>query len=343
MRTATWITARQIQHIKGQQLLRKIEDGPVGGTSLSFGDEKIGEAIDAPLPSSGVWNLNRISDLSLAQTAYELTRNNLCWLPRMPRKDACELKIRALKDIKAQIGPYHSDIYGSDAKGGVRGPFDLRPVQPDEAPTYPALDNHEADRERTICFGADSSCQPKAGADPEIQETIDRKVEQVWASASNCHFNENFRFNSQSTAMQYTPERSLGGRAWKSLKLASQNHEKALVLWANTSLGLLLHWWHANKQQSGRGNIGIVALKSLPIFDVDSLSKAQLQQSAEVFKKFKDKSLLRFSEIDQDNVRKQLDVSFLGDVLGLDASILEDGGPLDTLRQKLAREPSVTG
>lgn len=58
---------------------------------------------------------------------------------------------------------------------------------------------------------------------------------------------------SQSTGMQFTPRPTIGGRAWLSIKLPSVELEKALVLWANTSLGLLLRWWHSNKQQSGRG------------------------------------------------------------------------------------------
>src|ERR1039458_3844000 len=49
--------------------------------------------------------------------------------------------------------------------------------------------------------------------------------------------------------------RRIGGRAWTSVKLKSAKQEKALVEWGNTSMGLLLHWYHANKQQSGRGNV----------------------------------------------------------------------------------------
>jgi hypothetical protein len=40
--------------------------------------------------------------------------------------------------------------------------------------------------------------------------------------------------------MQFTPRKSIGGRAWLSISLETAEREKALVLWANTSLGLLL-------------------------------------------------------------------------------------------------------
>ena len=88
---------------------------------------------------------------------------------------------------------------------------------------------------------------------PEEQTIVDRKVENIWDTASHCHFNRDFRFNSQSTGMQFTPRKTIGGRAWLSISLSSVDQEKALVVWANTSLGLLLHWWHANKQQREGG------------------------------------------------------------------------------------------
>jgi hypothetical protein len=72
--------------------------------------------------------------------------------------------------------------------------------------------------------------------------------------------------------MQCTPEKTIGGRAWLSIKLKNKAQEKALAVWGNTTLGLLLYWWHANKQQSGRGSIGKAALQGLPMLDVTALT-----------------------------------------------------------------------
>jgi hypothetical protein len=86
--------------------------------------------------------------------------------------------------------------------------------------------------------------------------------------------------------MQFTTRRTIGGRAWKSIKLASVDQEKALVLWGNTSLGLLLHWYKANKEHSGRGSIGIIPLKDLPVLDVTQLSSDQLAAAVKLFEDF---------------------------------------------------------
>ena len=85
-------------------------------------------------------------------------------------------------------------------------------------------------------------------------------------------------------------------------------------------LGLLLHWWHANKQQSGRGNIGKSALQALPILDVTALTPKQLQ-AVKLFDDYERKKLLPLHEIDNDPVRQELDERFARDVLGLAAPI----------------------
>ncbi len=49
------------------------------------------------------------------------------------------------------------------------------------------------------------------------------------------------------------------------------------------------------------------------------------------------------NEIDSDPVRQQLDERFAADVLHMDASFTGPDKPLEILRSKLAREPSVAG
>jgi hypothetical protein len=169
------------------------------------------------------------------------------------------------------------------------------------------------------------------------------KVTDIWKTASHCHFNRDFRFNSQSTAMQFSPRRTIGGRAWSSIQLASDEQEKTLVLWSNTSLGLLLYWWHANKQQDGRGSIGILALKTLPVLDTAALTRKQLTEAVELFDAICNKPLQPFNEIDSDATRKELDDKFMRKVLGMKGPILDPGGPFDLLRMKLSQEPSIRG
>lgn len=334
--------AKQIRSLIAGANLRRLEDGPLGGTPLYFGDDLIGQAMDAPLPETGIWNLARIADLSLAQVAYQLVSEQRVWLPTMAVADAVHIPITTVGQI-GELGPIHRDINGTNPDRSFRGPFDTPPITPGSVPTYPVLWAHDAQRERTIMFDADCEGVSRRGATPQEQAALDLKVRNVWNTASHCHCNLDFRFNSQSTAMQFTPRLTIGGRAWLSVKLSSVDEEKALVLWANTSLGLLLRWWHSNKQQAGRGNLGKSTLQTMPVLDVSALSQTQLAAAIGIFDAVSSQSLLPAHEMDNDAVRRQIDEDFARDVLGLAAPVLAAGGPLDVLRMKLSQEPSIRG
>jgi hypothetical protein len=323
--------------------LRKIEDAPLGGTAIRIGNDVVGQAIDGPLPAERTWDICRIVDLSLAQAAWRLVESHELWLPGMTAAVADPLPLARIGDIVVQIGPYHADINWNGSGGAIRGPFGLKTTNSPATVTYPILWTHDADRERAICFEADNEGIVRPGKDAIEEQRILDKVNDVMASASHLHFNQNFRFNSQSVAMQYTSRRTIGGRAWMSLKFPDVDDEAPLALWGNTSLGLLLHWWQANKQQAGRGNIGKSALTSFVTLDPTALNPAQRAASVTLLKQVAAVPMRPFNEIDLDDARAALDKAFLGGVLGLPDSLFGSDGPLALLRRKLACEPSIAG
>jgi hypothetical protein len=335
------IAAIQIRRLQGGKL-RRLEDGPLGGSLLHFGDDVIGYAMDAPLPKEGPWNLARIKDGALAQVAYQMVNEGIIWLPGTTEENAVPVSIVPLAKI-GKVGPLHLDIYYDDSKGGIRGPFQIEAVRTKTASTYPVLWAHEAKRERCMEFEADSEGIIRQGKDSDEDKFVQEKAGRIWAISSHCHINKDFQFNSQSTAMQFTKNKTIGGHAWPSIKLDNVEQEKALVLWGNSSLGLLLHWWHANKQQSGRGRTVVSAVGSLPVLDVTKLSKATLAKAVAIFDDMKHKELKPMNEIAQDAVRAEIDARLATEVLGFPPELVAPDGPLALLRQKLALEPSITG
>ncbi len=332
--------AKRIRELLQDKAIRRIEGSPVGGTRITLGQELVGQAIDAPLPKSGGWKLARIVDFSLAQSAYHLSANRQVWLPRQTKPVA--IAMTAVGQI-GDIGPVHRDINGTNPDGSIRGPFEIRSLRPDGVPTYPVLWAHNNRRERTLKFEADREGIPRRVDSAEVQSVIDEKAAKVFETASHCHSNLDFGFNGQSTAMQFTEVKTIGGRAWISIKLPTAEHEKALVLWGNTLLALLMFWWHSSKQHPGRGILTKTTLATLPVLDVTALSATQLAQAAQIFDDTCKLPLKPLHELDIDENRKTLDRRFYGEVLGLPESILADGGPLDILRQKLCQEPSIRG
>lgn len=338
-----YAVADAIRHSISAHGLRKIEDAPLGGTAIRIGDDVVGQAIEAPLPADRPWDICRIADLALAQAAWRMAESAMLWLPGMAKAHGETLPVRKIGHMTAFIGPYHMDVNGDGPGGAIRGPFALRPTDAPGSATYPILWAHDADRERTICFEADNEGIVRPGKNAEQDGDILDKVNAVLASASHLHFNQNFQFNSQSTAMQYTKQRTIGGRAWMTVRFPEAAMEAAVTLWGNSSLGLLLHWWQANKQQAGRGNIGKTALLNFVCLDPTQLTKDQLDASAELLKARADVVLRPVNEIDLDDARADLDRAFLGDILGLPEKLFAAGGSLELLRRKLSVEPSVSG
>lgn len=321
--------------------IRSLEEGPVGGTPLRIGSDEVGAMMVARIPREDSWDLVRISDLSLAQTSWLLSRGTL-WLPGMPSSGAKTVPICRL-DLIATIGPYHMDINADGAKGAIRGPFDVVSVTDSSVCTYPILWAQDAATQNKMAFECDSEGLLKSGRNDSEEEQIRDKAQYLLDNASHCHFNRDFRFNSQSLSMQFTQRKAIGGRAWLSINARTAQREKALVVWSNSILGVLLHWWSANKQQSGRGSIGKTSLGLLPVLNLDDLTDNQLIAAEALFDSLADRQLLPLHNLSKDLVRKELDRGLLVDVLGLDSALLDEFGSISILRAKLENEPSIRG
>ena len=303
----------------GANKIRSIEDGPLGGTRQLIGSELAGEIIDSPHGEND-WSAIRLLDCSVAQTAYALSKSRL-WLPGLA--SPAELKVATLSDV-GRRGLYHINIAGSS------GPFMKLPPSPTS--TYPALWNHDAQRETRMICTPDSQLQVKQG--------MERKAAEVWATASRAHLNLDFQFNSQPLKVAITEQPSIGGRAWPNVIFDDKQVNYAFAVWANSTLGLLCFWWHSNRQVSGRGTTTITAAESLPVLDFRCLTDEQLLTSETIFEEFRDKDLLPAYLADADPNRALLDRRVISDLLGFGEDIYV---AVRRLSAKWCAEPSVHG
>ena len=334
------VVARKIRELIDSQSMQRLEGFPLGGTYITVGGDLMGYALDVPLPSSGSWKVARIVDLSLAQSAYQLAENDRIWLPAQRHWES--IPMSSIKSI-GETGPIGRDITGTNPDGSIRGPFELRQFRQGGVPTFPVLWAHNLNRERTMMFEADCEGVPRNVECDELQNTVNEKAWDIFETATHCHHNVDFQYNAQSTSMQFTKRKTIGGRAWISIGLPKAEHEKALVLWANSTLGMFMYWWHASRQQAGRGSLAKTALQDLRVLDVTALDDEQLAKAAEIFDATCQLPLKPLHQLHLDDNRKIIDRRFYSEVLNLPDSILRESGPLDTLRGKLANEPSIRG
>ncbi|MDE2958220.1 MAG: hypothetical protein OXU68_14610, partial [Bacteroidota bacterium] len=186
-------------------------------------------------------------------------------------------------------------------------------------------------RQMTVAPGHE--CIPRA--------QCERRAGEDWKkTATRLHFNRDFGLSSQSLAACLTSERSIGGRAWPNFICDDINWEIPLVLWANTTLGLIAFWWLGTRQHGGRSMVSITLLPELLTLDPRKLSQAQLRQASDLYGQFEHAQLRPANEAYRDKVRQQLDKVFLVELLGLPSEIVDE---LDLIRWQWCAEPSVHG
>lgn len=309
--------------------VRRLEDGPVGGTRLKAGGREIGGMLNAPIPyKEGPWTIARMRSFSLAQTTHAVVRGRL-WFPRESKDSANAIPVASLGGF-ARRGFGARDIKGMDGKK-PRGPFDIAPIR-SAAADYPCLWAHDAQRETQMLL--------KPEAEGIVRDGMEGRALQIWATAGRAHYNADFRFNSQSLAVAMTEKPAIGGQAWPNVILQNREHEDAFALWGNSTLGLLCYWWWSSKQQEGRGRISPLRLLGMPTLNLAALKPAQLAAAREGFGAMKNRPLLPFHRIAEDETRAELDRVILCEVLGLPKSVLAG---VDLIRKKLCEEPSVIG
>ena len=114
------------------------------------------------------------------------------------------------------------------------------------------------------------------------------------------HFTQDIRYDSQRIAAVRTQERSLGVRAWYTMTIPAADElersrlEIACALWANSTLGLLLHADHANQAMQGRGTGSKAMLEGLPILNVSSLEAWQLESAEAIWRDFNNREFESF-------------------------------------------------
>ena len=279
-----------------------------------------------------------IIDETVESAALALKKGSL-HLPRL--RDSISLPIVPLKELgvrskdskfvsDGKLG--HFDKYSISRKESVEGHFE-----------FPLLWAHENAREKKktapewegwekqMLLGPDHEGKPRKGHEAKALE--------LWSNhASRLCLNRDFRFTSQSLAACMTREKVIGGRGWPSFKCHDENWNEPVVLWMNTTLGLINFWFKGTRQQLGRSMVHPGPSEKLPVYDVRTLDDRQIGLAKEMFAEFSEQKMLIANRSKDDPVRKALDRAVLIDLLGLPEAIME---PLGILRGKWCAEPSL--
>ncbi len=308
-----------------QGAIHRSDGPPVGGIPIIIGGDQWGELVDAPV-SHEPWTGARWKRAFVTQFASALRRGEL-WSADGTHVIA-RLNMALLGEV-ASVGPQDRQIRGD------LGVFDSYHGW-NSSDQFPAIWRHQESVHRTLRAEPNARLAPQPG----------RNYVPIWAQSGTLHFTRDIRYDSQRIAAVRTRERALGVRAWYTINFPTADgadktrREIACALWANSTLGLLLHADHANQAMQGRGTGSKAMLENLPTLDVRVMDAWQLEAAEAIWRDFTSREFESFHRCALDPARIELDRRVVRDVLGLDS---EAEMTVNRLRVLLAIEPSIHG
>lgn len=244
---------------------------------------------------------------------------------------AASVPFGRLEDL-FDIGPTH-DLIGYPAGGDGRGAFEFHRLPPGASIVGDrALWVADAKQQRRLeVHPTHKGVVPKALADRDQDRMRER--------AATLFYARNLRWTSQALVVAATTAPVMGGRSWTALGHADERVLKAFALWANSTLGSLLHWSVGQRTQAGRSTTQVRALRRIPVPLLNGLESRALDAAAREFDRLKTRSLLPLCQAHADPVREEIDRA----VVRMMALPAWAGDVVGKLRDLWCREPSVHG
>ena len=257
----------------------------------------------------------------LLQIGWHLSSGRL-WLPGC---ESVDVPVCAVDEL-ATTSPWHHAIKGS------RGPY--RIVETGHS-GRPAIWHHQADQVTHLAANANARLLVKPGRVSD--------ADQLWECSGRLHVALELRLASQRISATWAEQPMLGIRSWNTLKMrdtlqSCMSHERALTLWFNSTLGLLLRILHGNRPYLGRVSLPIEVLRELPVIDVRQLTTANLSSIDRLWEEIAPQLLLPFANAEADDARKVIDDRLATEIFHMNRQAVDQ---LHALRRRLVAEPMV--
>jgi len=286
-----------------------------GISEVVIGTRKYGEAVEIPwgMVRRGPWLGCAFAQTNLVRTAWLLREGRLY---QSGSNRVHTLPVRRLGDL-AILGPDRRDIAdGFTISAGKTG--------------YPAFWGHSAEMVRSIEVTCNTWLAPRVRA---ASGRPLRDAGLLWSRAGALMIAERSWLNTQRSLAVRLQSNALSN-VWWPVRLREENEafEKVLVLWLNSTLGLLTSIAHRIPTRGAWIQFKKTTIEKMPVLDVAAISGEQLTQLAGVYDVVATKELGAIVNLATDEVRSDIDHAF-SQVLSLPS--------LNDLRAELASEPII--
>lgn len=302
--------------------------GYQGGYPVKAGGDDLGIVVKCSYPQGGPWSALGTSDMDLLAMATGIASGK--GLDDAAGGMDFNVPFAPLASV---FDPSPMQVSIGHVVGSVpRGAYELHEIPPGSAGRghYCSL------------WKADSTEQTRLVVSPTHRgiERDSAQANRIRGDRGFVHYARGIRWTSQRLLTATTERPVFGGRAWLTLKHGDEGVRKAFALWANSTLGMVVHWSQAGRQQKGRALAHAHAIKAVPCPVFDKLPQSRLKAAAAAFDGIKGEAMLPACQAHADPVRKRIDSAVIA-VMGLPVKRAE--AAVAVLRDLWCAEPSVHG
>ena len=219
-------------------------------------------------------------------------------------------------DELGQVGPDRRDVWDGFERT-------------DAVTAYPMVENHDTEQRKRLVAAPDKYLAPLAKPRPGRHL---KSVAQLWPKAGRLLVAERLRLDTTRVVAMPSETRVLSN-VWWPIRVGHVPAEKALVIWLNSSLGLLTILTQRTTTEGGWVAMKKADLEVLPVLDTRRLSQTQVQSLSDLFDGLAEAEFERLPGMATCSTRRSLDDG-ISRIPGLPN--------LTKLRDLLASEPVVS-
>ena len=303
-RVAQAITVTKPARLEGTGTALLEVDGRHVGEVLSMPESKL---------ASKKWSGVQFARADLIRSALKLLDDGEVWVPG--EGEAVSIQLRRVGEL-GQVGPDRRDVWDGFERT-------------DAVTAYPMVENHDTEQRKGLVAVPDKYLAPLAR--PRSGRRL-KSVAQLWPKAGRLLVAERLRLDTTRVVAMRSNARVLSN-VWWPIRVQDTPTEKALVVWLNSSLGLLTILTQRTSTEGGWVAMKKADLEELPVLDTRRLSQTQVQSLSGLFDGLAEAEFERLPGMATCSTRRFLDDG-ISRILGLPN--------LTKLRDLLASEPVVS-
>ena len=304
-------------------------EGPKSNCPIKVGDDEVGLVNVFDAGGEGApWGPLGVAHADLAIAADKIVDGRIEFLDKSMEMSVGMTIVKKLM----KVGPSHEKI-GHPEDGDGRGAFKMFEIKrpADAVGEDNAMWAANWRKQNSLVTLPTHKGRPVPGRDQEHRE--------MRAQRSRMFYARGMQWTSQSLLVATTKHKAMGGRAWTGLNHSDIRVCKALAMWANSTLGLMVHWTQGGRTQIGRSTTQVGAIQQMPCPKMDGIGDDMLEFAADEFNRLSSRQLLPACLAHADEARWEIDRAVVK-MMGLPEDANE---VIDEMRLLWCQESSIHG